>query len=153
MEDEQRALIDDVLNNQEFDDDVLLRVERLGDTAFDEIRRRLMSRSLSPLQQVLALRSFARLTRQACAMRKEEVLELAVERLKSDDPFVRSGAVNTAIWISIMLRDNPNLASKAENRPGANPSLKERIKAAVGHAVQLGVDEEQAEFAGEYLAH
>jgi hypothetical protein len=152
MEDEQRALIDDVLSNQEFDDDVLLRVERFGDTAFDEIRRRLMSQSLSPLQQVLALRSLARLTRQACAMRKDEVLELAVELLKSDDPFVRSGAVNTAIWISRMLEDNPNLVSRAENRPGANPSLRERVKAAVGPALRLGVDEEQTEFARKYLA-
>jgi hypothetical protein len=153
MEDEQRALIDDVLSNQEVGDDVLLRFERLGDTAFDEICRRLMSQSLSPSQQVLALRRLVRLMRQFCAMRKEELLELAVERLKSDDPFVRSGAVNTAIWTAIMLQENPSLASKAENRPGANPSLRERVKAAVGHAVRLGVDEEQAEFAREYLAH
>jgi hypothetical protein len=86
-------------------------------------------------------------------MRKEELLELAVERLKSDDPFVRLGAVNTAIWTVIMLEVNPNLASKAENRPGASPSLRERVKVAVGHAVRLGVDGEQAEFAGENLAH
>jgi hypothetical protein len=51
-----------------------------------------------------------------------------------------------------MLEENPNLA-KAENRPGASPSLRERVKVAVGHAVRLGVDEEQAEFAREYLAH
>jgi hypothetical protein len=66
--------------------------------------------------------------------------------------FVWSGAVNTAIWTAIMLEENPNLA-KAENRPGASPSLRERVKVAVGHAVRLGVDEEQAEFAREYLAH
>jgi hypothetical protein len=153
MDDGQRALIDDVLSNKQVGDDVLLRFERLGNTAFDEICRRLKSQSLSPLQQVLALRRLVRLTRQVCALRKEELLELAVARLKSDDPFVRSGAVNIAIWTAITLQENPGLVSKAENRPGANPSLRELVKTAVGQAVRLGADEEQAEFAREFLAH
>jgi hypothetical protein len=152
MDDAQSALIDNVLRSEDVGDDVLLRLEKLGDAAFDEIRRRLMSELLAPPQQVLALRRLVRLTRQVCAMRKEELLELAIERLKSDDSTIRSGAVNTAVWTAAVLEQNPNLALRPENRPGATPTLRERVKAAVGRAVQLGVEERQAEFAREYLS-
>jgi hypothetical protein len=52
-----------------------------------------------------------------------------------------------------MLEENPNLVTRSENRPGAEPGVRERVKEAVAHAVQLGLDEEQNEFARAYLAH
>jgi hypothetical protein len=153
MDNTQQDLIDAVLSSEGVDDDVLLAVERLGDAAFDELSQRLRTGLLAPLQQVLALRTLSRLTRQNCAMRKEEVLELAVDRFRSDSRIVRSGAVNTAIWTAITLEENPKLATRQENRPGATPGLRARVKKALSHAVQLGIDEEQAEFARAYLTH
>jgi len=109
-------------------------------------------KSLPPTQQEWALRVLARLTRQNCAKRKEEVLDLALENLKSDNPIVRSGAVNTAIWSVLILEGNPGLVTMPENLPAATPSLRDRVKAAVGQAVQRGVDEKQARFARRFMA-
>jgi hypothetical protein len=109
----------------------LLAFERLGHPAFDEICRRLRSGKLNPRQQVLALR---RLARQFCAGRKEEILDLALERMESDNEIIRSGAVNTGIWMTRILEGAPNLASRPENKPGATPSLGERVRAKVRRA-------------------
>jgi hypothetical protein len=151
MDDEQRALVDQILNREEIGGDVLLEMERMGDVAFDEIHRRLSSSLLSPRQQVLALRRLARITRQARNRRKEELLDLAVERLKSDSRIVRSGAANIAIWTAATLEKNPNLVTRDENRSGATPSLRERIRSAIAEAVNLGLDETQDKFSRDYL--
>jgi hypothetical protein len=114
MDKVDQDLIDKVLSSESVGDDVLLEVELLGDLTFDELSRRLRTGLLSPSQQVLALRALSRLIRQSCSMRKEEVLDHAVDRLRSDSHTVRSGAVNTAIWMAIMLEKNPNLVTRSE---------------------------------------
>jgi hypothetical protein len=132
---------------------VLLQFERLGDRAFDEIRRRLDEGKLPPRRQVFALRRLALLTRQACANRTEELLELALVRLQDESAIVRSGATNTAIWITLGLERNPTRASKAENRPGAKPRLRERIQAEVTRALARGLDPQQEKFARDFLGN
>jgi hypothetical protein len=152
MDDKQKALIDQVLSRND-ENVALLEFERLGDVAFDEICRRMTAQSLPPHVQALALRRLALLARQACAKRKEELLDLALERLNSDDFIVRSGAANVAIWTTMILERTPSLVSRAENKPGATPSLRERVKVAVAQALQLGLDKAQTKFAREFLAH
>jgi hypothetical protein len=150
MDDRQLNLINKVLNNE--GDDGLLEFERLGHPAFDEICHRLRSGSLNPRQQVLALRRLARLARQSCLERKEEILDLALERMESDSEIIRSGAVNTGIWMTRILENVPNLAFRPENKPGATPSLRERVKARVNRAAQRGLDPVQRRLAEEFLS-
>ena len=150
MEKEQLDLIGHVLSHEDASDHSLLTFEKLGGPAFVEIVGQLRAGLLSPKQQVLALRGLARLTR-ACPDRKEELLDLAMELLGSPDPVIRSGAINTTIWTAVILENTPSLVSRAENRPGAMPSLRDRVKVVVARAVELGVA--QDELAREYLAH
>jgi hypothetical protein len=131
---------------------VLLELEKLGDAAFDEIRQRLRGGGLSSREEVNALRRLSLLTRQACLGRKEEVLELAIERLSSDSRIVRSGAVHMVIATTLILEEYPTRASKAENRPGAVPSLRKRVQADVARAVERGIEEREVEFARRFLA-
>jgi hypothetical protein len=107
----------------------------------------------SPKQQRLVLRRLSLLTSQACAGRKEELLDLAMELLLSPDRVIGSGAVHMVICTVVILENTPSLVSRPENKPGATPTLRERIKAAVARAVQLGPNKRQDKFAREFLAH
>jgi hypothetical protein len=151
MQEKQLDLIRKVLSNECADDHVLLEFERLGELAFDEIVRQYRAGLLTPEQRRLILRRLALLSRHACADRKEEVLDLGLELLESPDRTIRSAAVTTTIWAVVLLESTPSLVSRAENRPGATPSLRARVKAAVRHALELGINESEVEFAHEFL--
>jgi hypothetical protein len=145
-----------VINMSEIDPDeplpgIMLDLERLGDEAFDAIQGELNSGRLAPWQQINALRSLSYLTRQQCLSRKEEVLDQVLRYIESDDRNVRSVATHMAIWSTFILERFPHRAMRKENRPGANPSLRERIQHIVRRALGRGLDAEQAELARRFL--
>lgn len=140
-----------VIEIEEADPGVMLEFERLGDEAFDAICAELQSDRLTPQQQVNALRSLGRLTRQQCFDRKEAALEEALRLTESTSQIARSGGVNAAIWATLSLERFPERASRPENRPGAKPSLRQRVQQVVRRAVERGLDAEQDKFARRFL--
>lgn len=153
MQERQIELVGEALSKENADGRVLLEFERLGEPAFDEIVRQYRAGLLTAEQQRLMLRRLALLSRQACPNRTEEVVDLGMELLGSADRAIRTTVITTTIWGVALLEHTPSLVATAENSIGVLPSLRERVKAAVRHALELGIDESDADFAREFLAH
>jgi hypothetical protein len=130
---------------------VMLELERLGDEAFDIIQDELKSGRLTPKQQINALRSLSHLTRQQCFPREEELFDQILRHTTSDSRAVRSVAVHMAIWSTFILERFPQRATREENRPGAKPSLRERVQRVVKKALERGLDPKEAELAQRFL--
>lgn len=128
--------------------DVLLRLERAGNDAFNAIRHALTGGMLSPQERVNALRRLSLLTRIQCFERKEEVLEIALEFLRDDNEVVRSGGANMVIGVTQLMERFP---ARFRSTKYGGPLLREQMQAAVRVALSKGLDEEQRALALRFL--
>jgi hypothetical protein len=97
--------------------------------------------------------ALSHLTRQACFSRKEEVFDQVLRHVASDSLIVRSAAVHMAIWTTFILERFPQRAMREENRPGAKPSLRERVQQIVRRALDRGLNAEVTELARRFLSN
>ena len=114
-------------------------VERSGDEGFDSIARELNSGTLSPRQEINALRAMSLISRQFAPGRKSELLASALRLATSEDLAVRSAAVHMVIWTRQILR-----------ALGASIP-EERVRSVVNHALQLGLLDAEEALANRYL--
>jgi hypothetical protein len=149
----EEKIITEALRHASPSQETLRGLERCGDVAFDSIKDALLAGSLSPRERINGLRRLSFLSRQACFERKEEVLALALDALKDSDLAVRSGAANMVIGTTLLLERSPHRIKKDSYKPGARPSLREQMQAAVSEAAARGLDPEQTEYAQEFLAN
>jgi hypothetical protein len=153
MDAAQRQLVMETLRRPDPPSNKLLALERLGDEAFDLIVALFRSDELKPIQRVYALRRLARLTRQECYGRTEELFRLTLSVLDDPDRVLRSGATRAAIVLTWLLERNPRPIRSEELKPGSKPSLREQVQARVRVALELGLDDEDAELARKFLAN
>jgi hypothetical protein len=128
-----------------------LSVESMGDEGFDWIVRELRGGELSVSETVRGLRLLARLTRQFCAERKGELLDVAMALAQSSraQPEVRSAAAHIAVMnaqIAKGLRD----PQKSYGR--ASDVVQTQVSQAVRRALEVGLTREVDGFVREYLS-
>jgi hypothetical protein len=125
--------------------DESVRLQKLGDAAFDLLEDLIERRALNAEGAVTALRRLSLLTRQQCQERKEQLLQLAVRLCADDEPVVRSAAVNMAINTLLILE-------RLRIGDSGLPSIRTRVQEAVKAALGRGLDAEQASYVEDFVA-
>lgn len=151
MKPAERQLVLDTLTKDSPPPANLLKLERLGNDAFDFIVALLKDGKLKALQRRNAIRRLALLTRHQCFDRTDELLSISLDEMRSDDRCLRSGATICAVVAAQILTRSPNWISSPRFLPGAEPSLADVVKSAVQEALGLELDPGVEKFARQFL--
>jgi hypothetical protein len=132
--------------------DLLRKLERAGEQAFDLIAKWIDKALLSEREIVNALGRLAIITRHQCPDRQQDVLRIALSLFQHPSRVVRSRAANASIaWVHVFEHSSPHL--RVGSLVEQTPAIREQVQNALRDVLERGIEEDQVEYVRRFLAN